>query len=493
MRPIATLTGALAALTILTACGGTGGGSKVGANVHKTRTLTLEVPDDSDAPAQVFVDDVAKGTHGRIRLRHDLASPYTSAVPANELRLVHALESGKVPVGYVPARAIAAAGLPDFQALLAPFVLSTEQASQAFAQSPLADSVLQSLPHSVVGLALVPQEARRILATKPPTSVAALRGLRIRIIDNRQTAADLRAVGARPVEGLVAKGATALLQAHKLDGVESNPASILGNGYQTVAHYFSTYSPFPKFQAIVVNRKVWNSLTGAQQAAFRGAAQDAVASAVHTQPFAEQQELIELCEAEALPATPTRAALAQIAAAMRATTPRIVTNAGGKELLAQLLRLPGTGVRVLATPLPVRCTHPPKAVPFVHRGGATIPPGIYTVTDTYRDWLKGNVINKDMRTAITYTTTFRTNGTWYQTQKPNYPDQGPFSGTYTIHGDQLTFVMLHAGPPKHPNDIDVPETVQWSYFDGMLTMKNLIVADSGSRVLYAAHPWRKIR
>ena len=91
-------------------------------------------------------------------------------------------------------------------------------------------------------------------------------------------------------------------------------------------------------------------------------------------------------------------------------------------------------------------------------------------------------------------TTFRKDGTWYQTQKPNYPDQGPFSGTYTVHGDQLTFVMLHAGRPGHPpNGVDAPETVQWSFFEGKLTMKNLIVADSAARVLYAAHPWRKIR
>jgi len=284
-----------------------------------------------------------------------------------------------------------------------------------------------------------------------------------------------------------------LLQAHKLDGVESNLTAILGNGYQTVAHYFSTYSPFPKFEAIVVNRTVWNALTPAEQAAFRAAARKAVASAVHTEPFAEQQELIELCEAAGVPATPTHAHLAQIASAMRSTTPRTVTSTGGKELLAQLLRLPGAGLRSLATPLPFRCTHRPKNVPFVHHGGATIPPGVYTVTITYHDWLKGSVINPDMRTAITYTTTIRKNGTWYQTQKPNYPDQGPFNGTYSVHGDQLTFVMLHAGPPNHPNDIDAPETVQWSYFRGMLTMRNLIVADSGSRVLYAAHPWRKIR
>lgn len=492
MRPIAILAGTVATATLVAACGSTGG-SKVGANTHRTRTLVFEVPDDGDPPAQVFIDEVKQETHGRLRVQHDLASPYTSALPANELRLVHAVETGKVAVAYIPARAFAAARLPEFQALLAPFVLSTDDASRAFAQSPLAGSVLQSLPRSLVGLGVVPQEARRILATTPPTSAAALRGLRIRIVDNPQTAADMRAVGARPVQGLAAKEATALLLRHRLDGVESNVDSILNNGYETVARYFSTYSPFPKFQVIVVNRGVWDSLPSAQQSALRAAAGDAVASAAQLEPFDEQQELTELCQADGRPATPTHAQLAQIAKAMRATTPRSVTGPGGKELLAQLLRLPGTGVRTLATPLPDACTNPPKTTPFVHRGGATIPLGVYTVTDTAQDWLDGHVINKDMRTAITYVTTFRKNGTWYQTQTPNYPDQGPFEGTYTVHADQLTMVMTHAGPPNHPNDISAPETVQWSYFDGKLTLRNLVVADPASRVLYAAHPWRKIR
>jgi TRAP-type C4-dicarboxylate transport system substrate-binding protein len=482
---------ALAAFT-LAGCGG-GGGNKAGAGAPMTRVLVFEVPDDGDPSAAVFAAAVARRTHGRVQVRHDLASPFTTAVPANELRLARALERGEVAVGYLPSRAWAVAGIPEFQALLAPFVLSTEQSSQAFAQGPLARAVLQSLPRSVVGLALVPQEPRRILATHPPTSLAAFNGLRIRIVDNPQTAADVTAVGARPVQRLTARQATALLAQHKLDGVESNTTSILNNGYQTFARYFSTYSPFAKFQSIVVSRGAWDALTLDQQAALRAAARDAVASAVRAEPDQEQQELIELCQAEGVPATPTRRQLAAIASAMRSTTPRFVADRGGKELLAQLLRLPGTGLQALASPLPYACLHPLKGAPFVHRGGATIPPGVYRVTDTYKDWLRGHVINPEFRTAITFVTTFRKDGTWHQTQKPNYPDQGPWNGTYTVHGDQMVIVMTHAGPPGRNNSITAPETVQWSYFDGKLTLRALITADPASRVLYEAHPWRKVR
>jgi hypothetical protein len=389
----------------------------------------------------------------------------------------------------MPARAWAVAGVPEFKVLLTPFVLTTERASRAFATSPLATDVLQSLPRSVVGLALVPNEARRILAVRPPTTLAALRGLRIRIIDNPQTAADVRAVGATPVQGVSSQDATRMLAHHTLDGVESNPASILDNGYQSVAHHLSTWSPFAKFQLIVISRKAWNRLSPAQQSALRAAARVAVAYAERTGPAAEAKQLGNICQAAGRPARPTRAQLTQIASAMRAAAP-VVQDPGAKELLARLAQLPGTGVQVLATALPGQCRHPAPLF-TVQSGGPTIPPGTYKVTGTFKDWLAGGVINDEFRTSITFITHFHDDGTWDQTQSPTYPDQCPCNGRYFVHGDEVTFVMLAAGANGQAAT-SAPETVKWSYFDGRLTFKNVLVADAGSRVLYAAHPWVKI-
>ena len=74
---------------------------------------------------------------------------------------------------------------------------------------------------------------------------------------------------------------------------------------------------------------------------------------------------------------------------------------------------------------------------------------------------------------------------------PNFPDQGPFSGIYAVHGDEVVFTMQRAGVHGE-NSITAPETVRWSYFDGLLRFAIVSVLDSGSRVLYAAHPWRKL-
>ena len=84
------------------------------------------------------------------------------------------------------------------------------------------------------------------------------------------------------------------------------------------------------------------------------------------------------------------------------------------------------------------------------------------------------------------------NGRCYQTQKPNPPDRGPFSGTYEIHGDEVVFTMLKAGV-NGENAITTPETLKWSYYRGELRFRVVTVGDSSSVVLYTAHPWRKVR
>ena len=82
-----------------------------------------------------------------------------------------------------------------------------------------------------------------------------------------------------------------------------------------------------------------------------------------------------------------------------------------------------------------------------------------------------------------------TPGHWYDTQKPDYPDQGPAGGPLIYHGHTVTFVFSK----QFPNSIDAPETVRWSYFQGQLTFTIVNVADPASRVGYIAHPWLKVR
>ena len=224
---------------VLPACsGGSHNANKAGAAGGHTVTLRLEMPDGGDPRGAFFAREVARRSEGSVQVRIDVTG-YSSARPANELALARALEAGREDIAYLPARAWAAAGVPAFRALLAPFVITTEGASQAVAEAPVAQRIVATLPRSVVGIALVPDEPRRVLASRPVDSPAAFSGLRIRIIDNAQTAANFDALGARAVQGLDSQQTGRALQRRTVDAVESSTATIISNGYFTFARYLS--------------------------------------------------------------------------------------------------------------------------------------------------------------------------------------------------------------------------------------------------------------
>jgi TRAP-type C4-dicarboxylate transport system substrate-binding protein len=488
--PLAAL--ACVAAALLAGCaGGSGNANKAGAAIEPKVTLHLEMPDAADPRGTFFAREVERRSGGSVEVLID-RNRYSSEKPANELALARALQAGREDIAYIPARAWSAAGLPAFHTLLAPFMITTERAGQAVAEGPLAKRILATLPRTVVGIALVPDKPRRVLANRPVDSPASFAGLRIRIIDNPQTALDFEALGAKPVQGLDANQTGRALQRRTVDAVESSTATMLENGYFTFARYLSGYSVFPKFQSIVVSRPAWAKLSSAQRTAIREAASATVAEAGRRIPVEGQKELKSLCEAHVAVSRASAAEMREFAAAAKSPQTMLANGLGTAKTFAALEGVPGTGPRPLDGPLPAVCRGLGSAQAGTPaKGGASIPNGVYVVTNTPADWAAGNVINDETGKPVTFTTTLR-DGRWYQTQSPNYPDQGPFSGTYSVHGDKVVFVMLKAGVHGE-NDITAPETVRWSYFDGLLRFTIVDVLDNGSKVLYAAHPWRKIR
>ena len=109
------------------------------------------------------------------------------------------------------------------------------------------------------------------------------------------------------------------------------------------------------------------------------------------------------------------------------------------------------------------------------------------VTDTVADFKAGGQYGGDWEKEITFTWHLHADGTFYQTQVPDYPDQGPTSGHYVVKGDEVTFFFKPT-----PSYVSAPQTVRWSYFDGQLTFAIVDVADTAGRVIYIAHPWRKV-
>jgi TRAP-type C4-dicarboxylate transport system substrate-binding protein len=462
----------------LAGCGGAAHTGKSGAPVQHTVTLKLQMPDAGDAIGERFAAEVRRRSGGSVRVEIDRAAPYDSRDPAAELRLARALEAGREDIGYLPARAWSADGRAAFSALLAPFVVTTYPAAQEVAEGPIAREVLGTLPSSVVGLALVPAQLRRVLAVRPPVSMSALAGLRVRVVDNPQSASDFRALGAQPVQGLDSGEVQTEIQARRLDGAETSASAVLENSYAAVAKYLSSYAVFPKFQSIVVSSRAWARLTAGQRDAVRAAARSAVTLAGELLPRQERAQLAQLCRSGLRVVTPSVAQLNALAAAAAAAH-----GDGDPHVVDALRALPSAGPQATVTPPPRDCTDPAAAAPAPHATRVKFPEGVYVTTDTVKDWEQGNVINPEFTTAITFRTTLK-HGRWYQTQKPTYADQCPCSGTYTVNGDQVRFV--------YDDDATTPETVRWSYFNRQLRFTLVEAADNASKVIYTAHPWRKV-
>jgi hypothetical protein len=383
-----------------------------------------------------------------------------------------------------------------FQALDTPFLVTTVQATDNLASGPVAGALLRQLtPLGLVGLGLIPNEPRQFLSTRPLIAPADFAGARLQIIDNPQTAALVQAIGAHPVQGVVNPQAARMLRSGAVAGVETSPMYILVNSYNADASYLTAYGLFPKFQTIVATKSAWQKLTAAQQAAMRQAAADTLAYADRTVASREQHELAGLCAHGLILDEPSPAQLAVLAhqAASAAPTGRQAAA------MTQMIKadVPGTGPSPTPVTLPSQCriastvaqaialhrrSAPRRAAPR----GAAIPPGTYVTTITVAEQRAINLHGRDWDKPIIYTWHFYRNGTFYQTQQPDYPDQGPVRGRYIVKGDEVTFNS------NSPAFDDSPEVVRWSYYDGQLTFTIVNVTDIEGQIIYTAHPWRKV-
>jgi len=482
---------AVAALGGLTACSAQPI-SKAGSTEHGTRTIVLQMPDGSDPDGLYFAQDVAKRSHGALTVTVD-SKTYNSTVPANEARLTADIRAGRAGFAYQPARDWAAVGVPGFQALMAPFAVTTVAASQRVAGSPVAAAVLGQLSrYGVVGLGLVAGEPRQILSVRPLFAQPQFAGQRIRVVDNPQAAALVTALGAHPVLGVASNKVNGSLRTGPVTAVETSPFYVAENGYQTSAPYLTSYGVFSKFETLVASKRAWAALSPADQAAIRQAAADTRA---HSGQLGSREalELTRLCQQGVVLDQPT---VAQLGALTRDAATAAPADAAAAAVERQIRALPGTGPQPDATGVPAGCrvaSDAPSAAAIHqvlspaaagHRGGSKIPPGTYVTTDTVADFRAGGQYGDDWNKDITYTIRLHPNGTTLWTQNPDYPDQGPEKGRYVVSGDEVTFIWdAYMATP--------PEKLRWSYFDGQLTFAIVDVADTAGRVNYTAHPWRK--
>jgi TRAP-type C4-dicarboxylate transport system substrate-binding protein len=454
-------------------------------------TLRMLVPAAGDPEARFFADAVAKRSNGQLHVQID-SNTYSDSDPQQEERAAVALSHGQADLGFLAGREWAQAGDAGFAALQTPFLVTTLTAATRVTRAPVAQALLTGLSsRNVVGLALSVQEPRQLLTTRPFFG-SDLAGAHIRVIDNDLTAGLIQALGGVPVQRLTARETTTLLPSGKIDGVETSPTSVLDNAYSQAAPYLSAYGLIPKINTIVASAPSWERLTDAQRDAVRAAATDTRDHAATAVPDRENRVLATLCSEglvvdeaslSVMEALTRRATAAPTAASSVVTAIKEVVGDPGPEMDATVFP---RQCQVAHDTAEAESVHRQHAPTIAHRGGSKIPPGTYVTKDTVADFQAGAVIGPDWEKDIVFSQVFYPDGRFLSTQQPDYPDEGPVHARYATRGDTVTFTFDHSTTPA------LSETVKWSYYNGELTFAIIDVNDSGSRVIYLAHPWRKV-
>jgi TRAP-type C4-dicarboxylate transport system substrate-binding protein len=499
MKRFTEVSGLVLLLVVGSAGCGTPGVDKQGhATSAAVTVLTFGAADPTDPALSYFVDAVDQQSGHHLRVELDKVT-YFSETPGSEARLAADLRAGQIDFAYIPSRDWAATGDPGFRALQSPFEITTTQASVTLAGGSVAADLLDGMGrYDVVGLGLVPAEPRRLVTKNPLLTTADLNGSRIRISDSDQTASLISALRGQPVQGMTAGQAHEALEGEGLDGVETAPVYIGENSYNVRAPYLTSFALIPKFEIIAASKTAWAKLATPDRQALQAAAAQTVASASERVTLDESRELSQLCASGLVVVRPAADALHQMADAAAAAAP---SDAPTRLALANIAAaVPGLGPQADASAVPSACQvattaeqartlHTPSqtgnAASSSAAPGVSIPPGTYELTVTKEQMAAAGLNDVDWRADITFTWTIEADGTFLQTQQPDYPDQGPLPGRYVVSGDRLaiTYGFTPTGTPG-------PVTMRWSFNQGLLTFSD-ISASGPDKLLYSL-PWRKI-
>jgi TRAP-type C4-dicarboxylate transport system substrate-binding protein len=433
--------------------------------------------DQPDSPAvQYFAVQVAKlsGGHLRIELIFEAGGNH---VPDTEAQIIRRVREGKLDLGWVGARAWDEFGVKGFQALQAPFLITSYALLDRVSTSPLAAQMLAGLKNQyVVGLALVPDLLRHPFAWRRPlVSLADYRGARIRDIPSRASDALMKALGATPVH--VSNARIGSVRAHRRLDAEEVPFPIAPIG--SIATGNITF--FGKALTLFIGRPVFETLTKEQRAVLRTAARRTLEHVVAS-PRSESALARQFCAGGRI-VLATKRDIAQLARAARPVYAELERDPQTKAYIAQIGRL-----SALTSPPPPLVV--PKGCSGRQRPGAadSRPRSPSILNGTYR-WVLTEAAARAFGPPATgpgnvyplVPTDVLNNGKW----ELSWAGGTPGIGTYKVVGNRVSFYDPRYGTTNTFTFSRDP--------DGTLHLHAVRPIDRGDEfLLIGGGPWRRI-
>jgi TRAP-type C4-dicarboxylate transport system substrate-binding protein len=335
---------AIAAVVVATSvagCGASPADKAGGSPTPKTRVLRLATHDD-DYAYGTFAAAVARLSGGSLRIT--IARNWRNTGLRRDIdyerEIVADVRAGRVPLGIVGVRVWDLLGVDSFRALLAPFLVDSLALERRAVEGPEAAHALASVGRSgVAATALLPGRLRRPLGrSRPLVAVRDYRGATIGIRPGGVAQATFRALGA------TARGFNADLDLPRLDGIEIDPLLTTENNYDASARALTGNVVFwPKPQTIVVNRRVYGSLTAGERRILRVAGHEALGPELERVARDQRLGLSILCAAKFPIVVATRRERAALRAAVRPIYDELERDPTTRRWITRVARLKATG------------------------------------------------------------------------------------------------------------------------------------------------------
>jgi len=456
------------------------GADKAGGSNAPT-SLRLADSDDTtqtDTPAaRFFAARVAKLSHGAIQI-HIKFQAAGDKIAAVEQRTVDMVQAGKYDLGWVGARAWDQLGVKSFEALQAPFLITSLPLLDRVVTSGIADKMLNGLrSRHVVGLALIPDELRHPIALQHPlVSLSDFSGARVRIQPSHVTSSLMRALGAIPVE-VANADVNGAIGRHQFDAEEL----AFGNAF-TPTTVTGNVTFFGKTLTLFAGGLAYQRLTADQRRVLREAAMQTLQHVIAISPT-ENALAAAFCRQSG--ARIVLASKSQLARLVRASQPvyaELERNAETRAFIARIRRLQAT------TPAPPALAVPPSCGRAQRRAAVrgklrspSILNGTYHLHFTIHDARQfGPPASDPGNLHDSVETRILRDGRWEWA----VGESGEHGGTYSIRGSRITF---GDGPNGKP---------EWFVFsldrDGTLHLKPVKPMDPGDQWVTAGEPWQRV-
>ncbi len=220
--------------------------------------------------AEKFAEIVAAKSGGKIKI-----NLFPGGVLGGDAPTVSALQGGTVEITVLNS-GILASQVKDFEVYDFPFIFANAKEADAIVDGPFGQKLHAKLADKgIVGLAYWELGFRNISnSRRAVNTVDDLAGLKLRVIPNAINVDWVKAVGANPTP-MAFPEVYAGLESKAIDGQENPFSVILANKFYEVQKFLVVSNHQYNPQSMIFSKKVWDTLSAAEQKILKDAAVEA--------------------------------------------------------------------------------------------------------------------------------------------------------------------------------------------------------------------------